>query len=354
MREALRWPAILAIALLATSCGGKPPVRTQACDAAPVPAIVESTDSATRSTTLKVLTYNIEGLGFPARSGRSRQLGEIGKRLAEMREAGAGPDIVLFQEVFSRAAQRSVAATGYPSIAAGPRRKTGAIGSRTDPLPGNRRLGRGEVGLRLIGSGLAIASAYPIIWTDMRAFGPRSCAGVDCLSNKGIMLARIHVPGVPTPIDVFNTHMNSRGASRAPERRNLAAHDRQALEASEFIDLAHIDANPLIFGGDFNMRGSETRWENFSRYQDLILAHRACAAPQSGCEVKMSWDGDDPWMDTQDLQFFWPGQLVTLRPVRIEALFDDSEGSPRLSDHDGLLVTYRLSWPARARPTFQC
>ena len=33
-------------------------------------------------------------------------------------------------------------------------------------------------------------------------------------------------------------------------------------------------------------------------------------------------------------------------PAAIEALFDGRPGSPRLSDHDGFLVTYELSWKA--------
>jgi endonuclease/exonuclease/phosphatase family metal-dependent hydrolase len=182
----------------------------------------------------------------------------------------------------------------------------------------------------------------------MRAYGTRSCAGYDCLANKGIMQARIAIPGLPSPIDLYNTHMNSRGASKAPEPRNLAAHDRQALEASEFIDNTHDDAFPVVFGGDFNMRRSVPRWENFTRYQSMNLVHQICADTSSGCEVLMSWDGDAPWMDTQDLQFYWGGVPVTIKPVRVEAVFDGRPDSPMLSDHDGFMVTYRLEWPANA------
>jgi hypothetical protein len=53
-------------------------------------------------------------------------------------------------------------------------------------------------------------------------------------------------------------------------------------------------------------------------------------------------------MDTQDLQLFAPGTRVTVRPVRVEAMFDGSEGSPRLSDHDGFRVVYEISWPVGA------
>ena len=295
-----------------------------------------------------MLTYNLEGLGWPARSRRARALQDIGRRLAAMRAAGTAPDVVMFQEMFSGAAKRTVADSDYPAIVTGPRRTTRPDASTTERLPGKARIKRGEIGLRMTGGGLAIASRYAITHRAARAYGHRSCAGFDCLANKGIVLARITLPGVPTPIDLYDTHMNSRGASRAPAARSLAAHDRQALEASEFIDRTHDDRYPLIFGGDFNMRHSEERWENFSRYQSLLLVHRVCIAPGSGCDVRMSWDGDAPWMDTQDLQFFWSGAQMSIRPIRVEATFDGGPSGPRLSDHDGFLVTYELKWPVSA------
>lgn len=337
----------VALAVLLTACATPAPVRTLACSEAAPANVVQSPDGTSR-TTIKVLTYNIEGLGWPARSGRATELGQIGAALNALRESGAGPDIVLFQEMFSGSAKNAVAASGYPALASGPGRTTRASGSTTEPLPGHANLKRGEVGVHFAGSGLAIASRFPIVHTEMRAYGKRSCAGIDCLANKGVMLARIVVPGVPTPIDIYDTHMNSKGASKAPEPRHLAAHDRQALEASEFIDKTHDDNFPVIFGGDFNMRHSESRWENFSHYQALNLVHRVCADRSSGCDVRMSWDGDEPWMDTQDLQFFWNGDLTSVRPVRVEALFDGSPGSPQLSDHDGFMVTYELKWPTSA------
>ena len=332
------------LGLLLTSCGTPPPFRTLSCQRGVPPEIVQTPDGK-KAMVLKVLTYNIEGLGFPARRGRSQYLRQIAVRLDAMHAEGTGPDIVLFQEMFSGAAKKAVAATDFPAIAPGPKRTTRSFEATREKLPGKKKLKRGEIGVRFQGSGLAIASRYPIMFSDMRAYGARSCAGFDCLANKGIMLAQIYIPGLPTPIDVYDTHLNSRGASKAPENRNLAAHDRQALEASEFIDSTHDDNYPVIFGGDFNMRHSEPRWENFTRYQSLSLVHRVCADKSSGCEVRMSWDGDEPWMDTQDLQFFLGGGATSIRPIRVEAVFDGSPDSPVLSDHDGFMVTYRIEWP---------
>jgi len=66
--------------------------------------------------------------------------------------------------------------------------------------------------------------------------------------------------------------------------------------------------------------------------------------------VHMSWDGDEPWVDTQDLQFFENGERVTVRPVRVDALFDGGPNGPVLSDHDGLLVEYELTWREASAP----
>lgn len=337
---------VAAGALALGGCGPKPPLRVMACEAAPAAPVAMDADGRTARTTLSVLTYNLEGLGWPARKGRSAELKAIGERLAAMREAGTGPDVILFQEMFSGAAKRAVEASGYPAIAPGPRRLTKPYVADHEKMAGRAKPLKGELGIKLVGGGLAIASRYPIAQTALDAYGRRACAGLDCLSNKGVMLARISMPGVPAPIDIYNTHMNSRGASGVSAARDGEAHARQAIAASEFIARTQDLTAPLIFGGDFNMRHSEDRWAGFSEYHPLTLVHEVCVDPASGCEVKMSWDGDAPWMDTQDLQFFADGERLTVRPVRVEALFDGGASGPQLSDHDGFLVTYELSWPA--------
>lgn len=255
-----------------------------------------------------------------------------------------GP-VILFQEMFSGAAKRAVAASDYPAIVPGLQRTTKPYAADHDKMAGKAKPLKGELGIKLVGGGLAIASRYPIVETALDAYGRRACAGLDCLSNKGVMLARIAMPGVPAPVDIYNTHMNSRGASGVSADRDGEAHARQAVAASEFIARTQDLTAPLIFGGDFNMRHSEDRWAEFSEYHPLTLVHEVCVDPASGCEVRMSWDGDAPWMDTQDLQFFADGEQLTVRPVRVESLFDGGASGPRLSDHDGFLVTYELRWP---------
>lgn len=342
----LRW-GIVASLLLLGGCATLPSSRHGVCEEARRPAIAISEDGRTASMRLDVLTYNVEGLSWPARSGRAPYLKEIAARLNALRARGEAPDIILFQEVFSKAAVRTVETLDYPSMVAGPARSERRPRRDGPSLPGSRRPHRGELGFKLFTGGLVTVAEYPVVGAEAQPFPRRSCAGFDCLANKGVLSAELAVPGLPGTIMIFNTHMNSQRASRVPARRHHAAHAEQVRSMAELV--ASVPLNrPVIFGGDFNMRHSELRFDTFQALQPLELVHRRCMEENGDCDVRMSWDGDAPWMDTQDLQLFSPGDRVSIRPVRVEAMFDDGPSGPRLSDHDGFRVLYELSWPVGA------
>ncbi|RYD82214.1 MAG: metal-dependent hydrolase, partial [Sphingomonadales bacterium] len=198
----------LGVALMAlglAGCTHLPRARLPACSLAPAPAIKVAADGGSATTTLDVLTYNIEGLPWPARASRAKQLAEIGRILSELQGVGQAPDIVLFQEMFSGAAVRAVDQSGYAALVAGPGRTqkgpeaTGRLPLRAKPL-------KGEIGIRLMTSGLAIASRFPIVTSHSEPYARLSCAGFDCLANKGVLAARVVIPGVPSPVDLLNTH----------------------------------------------------------------------------------------------------------------------------------------------------
>jgi endonuclease/exonuclease/phosphatase family metal-dependent hydrolase len=338
---AFNWILLLA----ALAADPQPRAGLAAC----TPPGVEVLADGRARTTLDVLTYNIEGLSWPARTHRAKQLDEIGARLKALRQAGQAPDLVLFQEVFSEPAKAAVRQSGYPSIVHGPRRgQHHRMANDREDLQGvgHRSITRGEIGVKFAGSGLAVASRFPITTSAGKPFSSRSCAGLDCLSNKGALFARVAIPGAPDPIDVFDTHMNSRGASKAPPSESLPVHHAEARELANFIDTMRNDEHPTLLGGDFNMRHSEARFDFFEPLMKLSLVERYCHDPAARCDIRMSFDGDAPWMDTQDLQFFSSGARVQVRPIRIDTLFDGRKDSPRLSDHDGFRVTYELTWPA--------
>jgi endonuclease/exonuclease/phosphatase family metal-dependent hydrolase len=204
--------------------------------------------------------------------------------------------------------------------------------------------------VRMTSGGLAIVSRYPIDLHEAEPFSHRSCVGFDCLSNKGALFAKILIPGVPDPIQVFDTHMNSRRSSGAATERTLASHHVESRELADFIAAASNPALPTLLGGDFNMRHSAARFAAFERAQPLTLVHRYCRDIPGACDVRIAWKSGEPWMETQDLQLFRPGARVDILPMRVETMFDGRGGGPRLSDHDALRVTYDVSWPVGALP----
>ena len=248
-------------------------------------------DRGRASTTLSVLTYNVEGLPWPARRNRGPRLREIARQLAELRGRGAAPDIVLLQEAFSAEAARIGAGAGYPNLVPGPSARTrqpptsqGADRSLTD----RRKRRRGEGLGRMLSSGLYLLSDYPVVAAERRPFRRRECAGYDCLANKGLMHVRILIPGAPAAVDVFNTHLNSRGSAGVPGARSLKAHRLQVNEVNRFIETRWDRRNGLLFGGDFNMQNAPARFEHFAEKTAYRLVHQHCVRPEARCDVRVS------------------------------------------------------------------
>ena len=328
-----------------SSCVSLPPPLLSSCSQGGAPPISISSDGRTASTTFDVLSYNVEGLAWPARGKRGPSLRKIAAILADLRRTGKAPDVVMVQEMFSRTAVRSMTNIGYANVVTGPTRTQQKRLPAVQPVPGPYIRTKGEVGFHVVNSGLAIFSRFPISYTVSEPYGVHRCAGFDCLSNKGMLFARLDIPNVPVAIDLVNTHLNSQGASRVAPVRHLQAHGLQALELEDFLVRNGNRNAAMILGGDFNMKDSSERFSQFRRVSDrMTLVHEWCSRRRLFCDVQMSWDGDAPWMDTQDLQLFRSPRGTILVPVRVQAMFDGSESDPKLSDHDGFLVTYRLTW----------
>lgn len=333
---------------LLSACASAPPgnLSDRCVSASDAPQTYETEDGA-RAIDLSVLIYNVEGLPWPARTGRGRKLDKIAAELTRLYGDGQGPDIVMLQEVFSRRAHAIPRRTPYPNVAPGPqtRDRRSIDGAR---LPADftreRRFLKGEKSGKVLGSGLYVLSRYPIVEQRAEPFSKNTCAGYDCLSNKGSLFVRIAVPGAPSPLDLFTTHMNAKGAAGVKPARTLQAHAFQTDESALFLNSARDPANPLFFGGDFNMKNAQDRLDYFDLRKPYRIVRRYCTLESGACEVRMSWDGDEPWLDTQDLQGFDDGGLVSVRPLIVEAMFDKPENGGLVSDHDGYLVTYRLSW----------
>lgn len=317
------------------------------CPAQDQPEIrVDSSGRA--SIDIDVMLYNIQGLPFPARLNRGPDLERIGAELTAMRAACKAPQIILIQEAFSEEAAQIGARAGFAHIASGP----GESDSRSTPgapVPrafiAGQRLSRGEGGPKLVNGGLQILSDYPVLHAVSEPFSADACAGTDCLSNKGAMLVRIRIPGLPQPLDILNTHMNSRKGAGVPSARTDAAHHLQTDELAAFLQRNRSPGHALLVAGDFNMKDATARFTHFERRLPQTLVHRHCAS--GACALNQPFETAQPWMETQDLHAFESGGSITIRPLRLQPVFD-GRNRPMLSDHVATVVTYRLSW--RAQP----
>ena len=300
-----------------------------------------------RSVEISVLTYNVRGMPWPAARRRGEAMREIGRELAAMRRKGRQPDIVLIQEGFVGEAADLAKIRGNEYWAQGPGRDEAPKGAPPVEPGGfrpNRYLPLGEGWGKFASAGLHILSDAPIVDVETAAF--HYCAGLDCLANKGVMLARIAIPGVPGGVDVVNTHLNSQGSSKVPTSRSLKAHNLQVDEVLSFI-ADHRDARaPMLVGGDFNTKQAPARYYHRAEARPYKVVSEYCA--DTACEGQTAGADTQPWLRSQDLQAFSSLGPVEVQPIRIETLFADPATGGKLSDHDGYLVRYRLSWTAPA------
>jgi endonuclease/exonuclease/phosphatase family metal-dependent hydrolase len=123
-------------------------------------------------------------------------------------------------------------------------------------------------------SGLWVLSDHPINWVKSHAY--RYCAGLDCLANKGVMLVSLEVPGLPTPVEIADTHLNSKGASGVPRNRNRMAHHLQAEELGHFMETDRTPGAPLIVGGDFNVMHAPDRYDYVMQRYPFEVVSQVC------------------------------------------------------------------------------
>jgi endonuclease/exonuclease/phosphatase family metal-dependent hydrolase len=312
---------------------------------APLPAPPPAAE-AVRSTEISVLTYNVKGLPWPVARGRAQALREIGEELAAMRREGRQPDVVLLQEGFRGEVAELVETSGYAYWAKGPERGARLAGATAPQrtLASLRYVLSGEGWGKLTGAGLHVLSDLPIL--DVKAAPYSACAGFDCLANKGVMLVRLALHDAPVEIDVVNTHLNSRRAARTAIARTLTAHNRQMEELLAFVADNTGEGRPLLVGGDFNVKNAPERYYHKASARPFTVVSEYCHTTDRACAE--ADPGREPWLKSQDLQAFASPPAVRVRPIRVEAAFDGAS-SPRLSDHDGYMVRYRLTWSPAER-----
>lgn len=302
-------------------------------------------------TELSVLTYNIEGLPWPARGGRSEDLSRIADQLRTLRNEGHQPHVVLFEEAFSHDARAIAHKAGYLYIADGPSASDAglpATSAADRAFNAARRFFAGEKWGKWRGSGLRIASDYPIL--DVKRLAYPTCAGMDCLANKGAVLVTIAVPGVAQPVAIVDTHLNSRKAAHVSIDRSFYAYQRQVDALSEFVRVNIQPGTPFIVAGDFNA-GQEPRRRDYLLQQaaawrsdmPVKAALDTCLQAGNDCATANRADLAFSQARGRDYQLFASSGSASLTLKSMAALFGHDANGRMLSDHVGYAATYQIA-----------
>ena len=337
---------------LAAPSGRSEPIAQDGFDASPV---LLAAVSAEGGVALRVMNYNVKGLPWPITSDRSAELAAIGDRLKAMRGRGVGPDVVVLQEAFSSDARAIAARAGYAYVAYGPGRDDVVPGDREKPMP-DRYPWRGEGFGPYVSSGLVLMSDYPIAGVRRAAFPRTACAGYDCLANKGVLFARISVPGLAVPVEIMTAHMNSRKPTRTPIAHADEAFARQMATLDRFLAANANPRLPMIFGGDLNLdsdpariaalRQSSARWHKAPRDEDATAIFAVCGKPTLLCRPAIGFAAIAQQKRNNDWQLSFASTRATVQPVAVAIGFMPDPAGRALSDHQAVMVTYRLSAPA--------
>lgn len=267
---------------------------------------------------LKVLSYNVKGLPWITNLDRLHRIGEI---LAERRERGDEPDVVLLQEAFVRESRRIRRRAGYPYAVRGP---------------------SGD-GIFANDSGLEVLSNHPIVARYARKLN--DCAFPECLVRKGIVGIELELPGAPGPVQVFTTHLQA-------DTRNEEVRRNQIDDVAVFLRRIPFGAAPAILAGDFNFKPRHRSYHKFLRETPFADVGAECLAARDRCEVVLDpdlTDERDVWKSAHDRHFYYQPADGALRIEPIRVIRNFTEPFPggelgRLSDHWGYEVHYRIRW----------
>ena len=298
---------------------------------------------------LSVMTYNVKGAPWPVTHGRGRDLRAIGDRLQQLRTEGRNPHVVVLQEVFSADARAIARQAGYRYVVRGPDADARTPEPASPPdtaFLAARNFFHGERSGKLFDSGLLLLSDYPVTNVRRLSYPAFACAGIDCMANKGALLATVEIPGAPAPVDIVTTHLNSRHHARVADARSLYAYSRQVDLLARFIAANRDPSHPLIVAGDFNVGRAPARgtalqaslpgWGSnvpVTEALALVGAGQTPLAPATEAVIRRN----------TDFEFFAPGSLAELTPHAIDVQFGQEPAGGMLSDHIGYTITFGLA-----------
>ncbi len=199
----------------------------------------------------------------------------------------------------------------------------------------------------LVGSGLAIASRFPIVESSLALFSP-PFSGADRLARKGMLHARLRVRETPRlELDLLDLHSQ---AQRGNEPAAVRA--KQMAELAARIEAVGAPERPFFLCGDFNLNGlAERRADEYDAlvkllpgFVDLGAAEdRPTFHPQKNALAQRFFPNEPD--QRLDYIFYRPaarGPRLVLGPltVALDRPLDASEHGPAVyaSDHYALTV----------------
>ena len=290
---------------------------------------------------LRLLSYNINGLPKTLTKGKPPLFNRIAEILRERREAGTQPHVVLLQEAFDKRTSVIADTTGYKYVYKGPGRRDTSRKGRAHWTQATRKAYATRPDpQKIAGSGLYILSDFPIVDARYKAFDSDECAGFDCLSNKAIQFARLQTPYSEQPIDIVNSHFNSRSSAKAPRKIVLKAHKKQTDVLVKFLGEFR-QGYPIVIAGDFNTK-QDKRYAYFSESVDLMDAGKVCLSNKAFCSLADGTNEEEILYRTNDKQFYEDSAAVRLQPIWAARNFTEMLDGKPLSDHLGYEVHYRV------------
>jgi endonuclease/exonuclease/phosphatase family metal-dependent hydrolase len=327
------------------NCGNKPVTIALLPIAAALAANLSLQPAPTSD--LSVMSYNVHGLPWPIAKERAPALRAIGERLAAMRRDGDQPHLVLLQEAFTSDAKSIARESGYPYVVTGPNRRdrvaaTTPADAKQFTRADDRFKGEGDGTLE--DSGLLVLSDYPVLQVKRMPYARYTCAGFDCLANKGMVLVQVAVPGVAQPVAVIDTHMNSRGSSGVRLARADAAYGRQAEQLRAFVGANVPAATPAIVAGDFNIGKAGYRRAMITGGGGVLPGATDALRTALGEGLKLRDQAAAQEIVTRDKDWmFARGGHCTLLDLQSVAVpFAREPNGKSLSDHFGYVAHYAI------------
>jgi endonuclease/exonuclease/phosphatase family metal-dependent hydrolase len=297
--------------------------------------------SAAAKVTLRVLSYNVNDLPWPLRKKAKKPMKYIGNDLGRRLQEGTAPDIVLLQEAFTDNSKLLVKNANYPYSAKGPgRRKDRGSAQQANGKIKLRVENRGTDSKAYVGSGLYVLSRYPIVDIKYELFG-HYCTGADCMANKAILLVRVQLPGMKTPLDIVTSHMDANSKKKGSKKKRLRAHRKQTLIVKGFLDRFN-GARAAIFAGDLNIK-NDARYANFVETLAVVNAGQLCVETPARCETGKNATPETLWRSTNDQHFIIKGDDFRIVPVFMERNYDEPFAGKGLSDHLGFAAVYEIT-----------